>query len=233
VTGNPAANETADPGKSDIGADGFIVLAASLTIMALSLGGTLLLALGFVAWVATRASCDSRSRGRIVVPGMRLGVSGQLTHDYEARIARAVSLWSNMRSARIVILGGRTSASLPSEAQAGCDALRMAGVPTANLIVEDQSRHTLENLRRYRSAFADSLEEPVLLVTNRFHLARCSLLAAGLGIPHLRCPAEERRLPGWRQGPRMLFEAILIHWYMTGRILAALPGGRRLSARIR
>src|SRR4029077_2519222 len=114
------------------------------------------------------------------VLGVRLEPSGQLTLDYRARILRAAALWSEMKSARIVILGGRPSSLLPSEAEAGRTAWRAAGVPAANLILEEQSHHTLENLRHYRAIFADSQLEPALLVTNRFHLARCALVAAGL-----------------------------------------------------
>jgi hypothetical protein len=41
-------------------------------------------------------------------------------------------------------------------------------------------------------------------VTNRFHLARSSLLAAGLGIAHTLCAAEDSRLAALRHLPRML-----------------------------
>jgi len=125
------------------------------------------------------------------------------------------------------------SSLLPSEAEVGRTALRAVGVPAANLILEEQSHHTLENLRRYRATFADSRLEPVLLVTNRFHLARCALLATGQGIPHQLCAAEDQRMQPIRHASRLLFEVLLIHWYITGRILTALLGSHRLAARIR
>jgi uncharacterized SAM-binding protein YcdF (DUF218 family) len=233
LTENPSPDDAVVPSKSHIGPDGFAVLATSFAIMALSLGTTLLPGLAFVLWVAARASCVSPPRRRILVLGMRLDPSGQLTLDYRARLLRAAALWSEMKSARIVILGGRPSPLLPSEAQMGRTALQAAGVPAANLILEEQSHHTLENLLHYRAAFADSRLEPVLLVTNRFHLARCALLAAGLGIPHQLCAAEDQRMPPIRHASRLLFEALLIHWYITGRILTALLGNRHLAARIR
>jgi hypothetical protein len=75
------------------------------------------------------------------------------------------------------------------------------------------------------------MEQP-LLVTSRFHLARSSLLAAGLGIAHTCCAAEDSRLPARRDLPRMLIEALLIHWYVTGRSFARLTGNKRMAARI-
>jgi uncharacterized SAM-binding protein YcdF (DUF218 family) len=228
-----AASGAAGQEERGIGPDGITVLVASCAIIALSLGMTLMLALAFVLYVAVGTPREAPPCRRILVPGMRLMESGQPGRDYAARIARAASLWTNMNSARIVILGGRSSALLPSEARAGWNGLRAAGVPAANLILEEQSRHTLENLRHYRAAFADSLTEPVLLVTNRFHLARCALLAGGLSVPYRLCPAEQRRVPPLRHAPRMLFETMLVHWYITGRMLADISGSRRLAARIR
>ena len=70
-----------------------------------------------------------------------------------------------------------------------------------------------------------------MLVTSRFHLARSSLLATGLGIAHTRCAAEDSRLPALGDLARMLVEALLIHWYVTGRCFARLIGNKRRAAR--
>jgi uncharacterized SAM-binding protein YcdF (DUF218 family) len=177
----------------------------SFAVTVLSLGVTLAPDLSLVFRVAICTPREVPACRRILVPGMRLVWSGRPGRDHAARITRATSLWTHMNSARIVLPGSRSSASLPSEAWAAWNEFRAASVPAANLIPEEQSRHTLENPRHYRAAFADSLTEPVLLVTNRFQLAHCALLARGLSVPHRLCPAEERRVP------RMLFEAVLIH----------------------
>jgi hypothetical protein len=71
-----------------------------------------------------------------------------------------------------------------------------------------------------------------LLVTSRFHIARSSMLAAGLGPVNVPCVAESFRLAWLRHVPLMLFEAVLIHWYITGRIFARITGNRRMAARI-
>lgn len=214
-----------------IGADGFAMLALSTTLMVLSCGVTFLLCLSYVWWIACRTRCDPPKLRRILVLGMRLDPLGQPGPDYRARLTRAAALRAQHGTAPIVILGGRTKPDQPSEAMAGARFLQAHNVPATAILLEDRSRHTLENLMLYRARFpADA--GPAALVTSRFHLARSSLLAAGLDIRHIPCPAEQSRWLPLRHIPLMVFEALLIHWYITGRNFAKLTGNRRMAARI-
>ncbi len=214
-----------------IGADGFAMLALSTVIVVLSCGTTLLLSLFYVLWIACRTGCDPPSVQRILVLGMRLDGLGQPRPDYRARLARAALLRAKHDAAQIVILGGRTTPGQPSEAAAGAVFLQAHNVPAAAILLEDRSRHTLENLTLYRARFAVDAG-PTVLVTSRFHLARSALLAAGLEIRRVPCAAERSRRPPLRHIPLMVFEALLIHWYVTGRNFARLTGNRRMAARI-
>lgn len=214
-----------------IGADGLAMLALSTALAVLFCGATLLVSLIYVTRVACRTRADAPPARRILVLGMRLE-AGKPGRDYRARLERAAALWARDRAAEIVILGGTTAAGQPSEAVAGAAFLRACGVAPAAIQLEDRSRHTLENLTLYRTHFTGGAG-PVVLVTSRFHLARSSLLANGLGVAHVACAAEQARLPPLRHGPLMLFEAVLIHWYVTGRSFARLTGNRRIAGRIR
>ena len=165
--------------------------------------------------------------------GTRLDKVGEPTKCYRERLDRAWALWQAAPASQIVILGGG-SASLGarSEADAGSADPRARGVPVGRIRTDERSRHTLENLLQYREQFPIHPADQPLLVTNRFHLARSSLLAAGLGIAHTLCAAEDSRLVVLRDLPRMLNEALLIHWYATGRSFARLIGNRHIAARI-
>jgi uncharacterized SAM-binding protein YcdF (DUF218 family) len=105
-------------------------------------------------------------------------------------------------------------------------------VPRERILVEDQSRHTLENLRLYRAQLPAGADGRTLLVTSRFHLARSSVLAAGLGIAHVPCAAKSGRLPSLPHVPLILFEAVLIHWHITWRTFSRITHNRRMAARI-
>jgi uncharacterized SAM-binding protein YcdF (DUF218 family) len=163
---------------------------------------------------------------------MRLNSTGEPTPAYRERLHRALQLWSQAQSGEIVVLGGRTAECARSEAAAGAALLNANGVPPEHILVEDQSRHTLENLRLYRERLSAGADHRPLLVTSRFHLARSSMLAAGLGIAHVPCAAEARRLPSLRHVPLILFEAVLIHWYITGQTFSRITRNNRMAARI-
>ena len=107
--------------------------------------------------------------------------------------------------ADIYILGGRTRPTLPFEAEAGAAHLRATRIPSDRLHCEDRSRHTLENLRAYRAAFPPA--DAPALVTSRFHLARASLMANGLGLAHRPCAAEADRTHLAALPATLLFEA--------------------------
>jgi uncharacterized SAM-binding protein YcdF (DUF218 family) len=214
-----------------IGADGFAMLALSSVIVVLSCGTTLLLSLFYVLWIGCRTRCDPPDVRRILVLGMRLDALARPGPEYRARLARAAILRAKHDAAQIVILGGRTTPGQPSEAAAGAVFLQAHNVPATAILLENRSRHTLENLTLYRARFAPDAG-PTVLVTSRFHLARSALLAAGLEIPCVPCAAEQSRWPPLRHIPLMVIEALLIHWYVTGRSFARLTGNRRMAARI-
>jgi len=219
-----------------VGADGVAMMALSAILVLLSLGMTLLCSFCYVLWVAWRTPSNDPGNGRacqrILVLGMRLDAAGRPTAAYQMRLARAITLGLRAPTARIVLLGGQTRPGAESEAEAGATELRARGIPAERIQVEDRSRHTLENLLHYRARFAGNAGDRPLLVTSRFHLARSSLLAAGLNIPHIPCAAEDRRLPPVRHVPRMVFESLLVHWYVTARVFARLTGNRWVLARI-
>ena len=207
------------------------MLVLSTTLAVLSCGATLLLSVAYVVWIACRAECDAPPHRRILVLGMRLDLEGKPGPGYRMRLARAAALWTRDKSTEIVILGGRTAAGQPSEASSGAVFLHTCDVTTRSILLEDRSRHTLENLMLYRAHFGPDID-PAVLVTSRFHLARSCLLANGLNIAHVPCAAEQARRPALQHVPLMLFEAVLIHWYVIGRGFARLTGNRHLAARI-
>jgi uncharacterized SAM-binding protein YcdF (DUF218 family) len=214
-----------------IGTDGFAMLALSTVIIVLSCGTTLLLSLFYVLWIACRTGCDPPNVRRILVLGMRLDALGHPGPDYRARLERAAILHAKHDAAQIVIVGGSTTPGRLSESAAGAIFLQAHNVPAAAILLEDRSRHTLENLMLYRARFAADAD-PTVLVTSRFHLARSGLLAFGLEIPRVPCAAEQSRWPPLRHAPLVVFEALLIHWCVTGRSFARLTGNRRMAARI-
>lgn len=151
-----------------------------------------------------------------LVLGRRL-TRGQADAKFIERLERGKQLLRGGQVGYVILLGGITGRNNISEAQAGRAYLLQQGIPDRQLLVEDKSRHTLENLRHAREMLLSAPNQPVALVSSRYHLARSAVLADGLGLKHTLCAAETE----WRVDlPTLwlaLVEAYYLHWYYTGK----------------
>lgn len=161
--------------------------------------------------------------------GVCLGKAG-VPADFAARLQRARSV--DEGKVRIIILGGLTRPlRQQTEAAAGRSWLIDRGSDPARVETEDASRNTLENLRAARQRLLPS-DLPAVLITNRYHVHRSCLLAAGLGLPVVPCAAEDRFALTPYVLARMAGEAVFVTWYHVGRVTAHALGHRGLLARI-
>ena len=136
---------------------------------------------------------------------------------------------------RLVILGGASKEGAISEAQAGLDYLRSRGIDQGYKIqLEERSRNTLENLRHAQQIlFPEGIESsPIILVTNRYHLARSALIAESLGFTPVLYPAEAGfPVSMWDWG-KLLKEAFYMFWFKTGKSWARLIRNQRMLDRV-
>jgi len=211
-----------------VGADGFKMLFISLLLVLGSGGLSLLWSLFYVLRVGRAAPCRPDNIAPVLVPGVRL-VGGEVGDDFRLRLQRALALYQ-AGARELLLLGGVTGPGGVSEAAQGAAYLAARGVPRAALRLEERSRHTLENLRHARQLL--DVASAVTIVSNRYHLARLGVMAAGLGMPHTLCAAESDARWSMRRAGRLLLEAFYVHWYLTGRYWARLVRDRASEARI-
>lgn len=232
----PAAPTTSGRGWRMVGADGFVTLALSCAVIALSGGASLAWALLHVWRTAAKpppaAERLADAAALIVVLGRRLD-GGCIGCAYGQRLARAAALVGQYPQARLLIVGGRTGGGTVSEAEAGRRFLSQRGIAEAAVAVEESSRHTLENLQHARATLGPRAREPFVLVTSRAHLARSLAMARGFDLRPLGCPAEDRLRPGPALAAHLLHEAFLLHWYLLGGAWSRAINNRQSLARIR
>lgn len=116
-----------------------------------------------------------------------------------------------------MVTGGLTGRATRTEAEAGRAHLEQGGVPEEVILLEDRSRHTLENLSHVRQTFREESWRTVLVVSDPLHQARIGALARGLDLSCRFSPAEKAapETPA-RWWLRAFREAALLHWYHTG-----------------
>jgi uncharacterized SAM-binding protein YcdF (DUF218 family) len=164
----------------------------------------------------------------ILVMGARLN-RGELTRDFQARLGVAAG---HGTTHQVMVLGGMATGGGPTEAAAGQRWLADRGLDKKRIHMEESSRNSLENLAHARTLMRRYKFHRPLLVTSRYHLARSSILANGLGISHQLSPTA---YPTMRQPAalaRSLFEALMINWYYVGWALARVTRHSGLLARI-
>jgi len=214
-----------------IGADGLFTLLLSNIVIAATLGLSLAWPLLQIVRTARNTPVSAPPGSLLVVLGMRLG-NGVVTSDYAARLERAGKLYSGDNSHAILIVGGFTGDAVASEAAAGSEYLVFRGVRREQILIEDASRHTLENLRNARSLLQSNGCDRFVIISSRYHLARSRIIAQGLGMNPDLCGAEDEFQLQVAGLPRLLLEACYIHWYHTGAIWSRLTCSKKSLDRI-
>jgi uncharacterized SAM-binding protein YcdF (DUF218 family) len=214
-----------------------VLHAAVVAVLAVVLSGGLVW-LGYLVHVCRIAwrSPTSRPGSWVVLVFGRQLADDRIGRDYRARLGRALALVRAGHAQRLLLLGGY-SGGTRSEAQAGHDWLQRHGLPgDAPVELEQASVDSLENLRHARGLLqgADRAEvmPPVALLTSRYHLARCLLLARRLGFDAYPLAAEGTLplTPGYLA--RLLMEATYLMWIDVGMRWAGFIGHRRMASRI-
>ncbi len=141
--------------------------------MTVELVGTVLGGWGLAAWWLDRRGQQAPPLARydaIVVAGCRVLPSGRPSAALARRVQLAVRLYEAGLAPRLVLTGGKGPDEPVSEAAAAATLCVELGVPRHVLVLEDQSRNTLEN-----AAFAARLVSgEVLVVSDCYHAFRCA-----------------------------------------------------------
>jgi uncharacterized SAM-binding protein YcdF (DUF218 family) len=110
----------------------------------------------------------------IVVLGAPLGPGDALTPILTERVAAAAALWRAGGARLVVATGGITGRATRAEADVIAAALRTSGVP--DVIVERESRSTLDNARMTRPILEAHGARSLWIVTQPYHGRRSARL---------------------------------------------------------
>lgn len=123
----------------------------------------------------------------VVVHGAGLRKDGSVTPLLRGRLDRALQVYRNevARGNRPVLVpsGGQGDDEVRSEAAAMGEYLATQGVPADDLLLEDRSTTTRENIERSTVLLRDAGRPgPLMLVTSDYHVLRTASLARRLGV---------------------------------------------------
>lgn len=132
-----------------------------------------------------------RTGGQVLPPYVRADaalVLGAAAWDkrpspvFRERINHAIALYQSRRVGKIVFTGGRTKKGYMTEAEVGRRYALKQGVPARNILFENTSRNTYENLNNIRPVLRANGIASVVIVSDPYHLARAAEMAEDLGV---------------------------------------------------
>lgn len=150
----------------------------------------------------------------LVVFGAAVRPDGSPSGVLRRRVDGALAAALDDPAARFVVTGGEGHHA-PAEAIVMADLLRAAGVPDAHIVIEPESRDTLESALRCARLIAAHWQpgSRVLSCSSPSHNPRCAALLRLLGIPAIRAAMPSDR-------PHITLRRLI---YQVVRESAALP----------
>lgn len=235
---------------SAFGWDGLTTFIVSNFLMFMTLGMIFFWLLFRVTRMAINAKTTQnkkmtdKSGGRVILIAGLCLQNNQVTGEFQNRLDRAITLEheqseEDSNNDRIIILGGLTADNQISEARAGADYLLRQGVAEKKIMLEDQSRHTLENMQHARTllrtmlASGKKLPQDWVIVSSRYHLYRILTLAKGLKMTLQPVAAEQSFVFSLPILFLLIREAYYLHWYWSGKLWVFITANQKSQARIR
>jgi len=202
-------------------------LTATLAIVSLLIAGYIaFLFCSYLAYAVVYGRLAARPGvGFIIVLGSGL-IRGKVPPLLAARLDRAVAVWREERSAGrspvLVVSGGQGPDEPVPESHAMADHLLAQAIPPDQILREDRSRTTDENIRFSKALIVE--RDPTarcVVVTNNFHAFRAALAARRAGLDGQVLGAPTARYY-WPSATIREFVAILAGYPLINLTMATL-----------
>jgi uncharacterized SAM-binding protein YcdF (DUF218 family) len=145
---------------------------------------------------ATMARDDRPEADAIVVLGAAQ-YNGRPSPVYQARLDHALDLYRSGLAPLMVFTGGRgVPGEQFTEGGAGRRWALEHGVPADQILVEESSRNTFENLRGVSNLLAPRKLHRIILVSDPFHMYRATRQAAAVGLDAAPSPTRSSPING-------------------------------------
>ncbi|MFM9873752.1 MAG: YdcF family protein [Fimbriimonadaceae bacterium] len=132
---------------------------------------------------------------------------------FAARLDHAADLYLDGRVKKVIVTGGVGRLGGPSEAEVGRNYLVKKGVKRGDVIEENQSRRTFDNLRNAMGLMTKAGLGDCFVVSDPLHMRRSIAIADGLGMRAKASPTEHSAYRGSESRGKFLVREA---WFMLG-----------------
>jgi uncharacterized SAM-binding protein YcdF (DUF218 family) len=188
-------------------------LIVALIVLVLLIGGGMAVDI----WRFAGESSTDKADAALVLGAAVIGA--RPTPVLEERLRHAETLFKSGQVARIVVTGGLSPEDDLTEAQASKNWLVAAGVPGEDVLLEDKSRTTIENLAFARPVLEANGIGSVLVVSDPLHMRRAMMIADRVGISAEPSPTPTSRYQSWQTTLPFLAREV---WFMGQYLLTGM-----------
>ena len=124
--------------------------------------------------------------------------SNNVSPVFRERINHAIELYRGGKVRKLIFTGGQGNPNEPTEAAAARAYALANGIPIQDILVEQKSHTTFENIV-YAKQLADANNlKKVLLVSDPMHMRRAMTMAGDIGLDASPSPTQTTRYQSWR-----------------------------------
>ncbi len=140
---------------------------------------------------------------------------------YKERLNHAISLYQNDLVKTLIFTGGTPKEGYPTEAQVGERYALKKGVARKDILSENTSRDTYQNLINAKKVAQQENIESIILVSDPYHMARAKFMAEDLDMQVQVSPTTTTRFSQFKQQIKFLLqESYLLFMYQWGKFFA-------------
>ena len=175
------------------------------------------LAAGVLAWrvYSFRNTSSDGPADAAVVLGAAVWTK-EVSPVFKERINHAINLYRNGRVRKVIFTGGQGNPGEPTEASAARNYALQSGLPASDILIEDKSHTTYENILNAKQLADTHGIHKVLIVSDPLHMKRAMTMARDVGLAADPSPTPSTRYQGLSSQL-----GLLVHetYYYTGYLL--------------
>ena len=138
---------------------------------------------------------------------------------FEERIRHGVSLYQRGLASKILFTGGIGAGQDQSESSVGAAVAMRLGVPRDNILTEDRSHTTQQNLSEAFALMRQHGLRSAIIVSDPLHMKRALMMAEDLGMGAVSSPTPTSRYRSRRTQLGFLIRELYFfhHYFITGQ----------------
>lgn len=175
------------------------------------------LAAGLLAWrvYSFRNTTSDGPADAAVVLGAAVWTR-EVSPVFKERINHAINLYRKGRVRKLIFTDGQGNPGEPTEASAGRDYALQSGLPASDILIEDKSHTTYENILNAKQLADTHGIHTVLIVSDPLHMKRAMTMAWDVGLVAHPSPTPSTRYQGMRSQLSLLMHET---YYYIGYLL--------------